>query len=94
MDGWRSKKDSAAKADAATLGDAWLAPAIQKGLLQPVPAAQSSAWWVRRNIVILVAQDSAWLQVHSHHQGVACTFELHPVLMIVCLTFVAKNRHK
>ena len=36
-----------AKADAATLGDAWLAPAIQKGLIQPIPGAHGSAWWVR-----------------------------------------------
>jgi hypothetical protein len=41
-----SKKNSAAKADAVTLGDAWLAPAIQAGLIQPIPAALESRWWV------------------------------------------------
>ena len=40
------KKDSAAHADAVTMGDVWLAPAIQAGLVQPIPDAQHSAWWV------------------------------------------------
>ncbi len=41
------KKDSAASADAVTLSDTWLGPAIQAGLLRPVPRATSSRWWVR-----------------------------------------------
>ena len=40
------KKDSAAHADAVTMGDVWLAPAIQAGLVQPIPDVQHSAWWV------------------------------------------------
>lgn len=48
---WRclrcSKRNSAAKADAVTLGDAWLAPAISRGLIQPIPDPADSAWWVR-----------------------------------------------
>lgn len=43
------KKQSAARADAVTLGDAWLAPAIRAGLLQPIPDAQNSTWWVSRS---------------------------------------------
>lgn len=42
-----SKKGSAAKADAVTLGDAWLAPAIASGLIRPIPGARDSDWWVR-----------------------------------------------
>lgn len=29
------------------LGDAWLGPAIRAGLLQPIPDALDSRWWVR-----------------------------------------------
>ena len=29
------------------LGDAWLGPAIRAGLLQPIPDALASRWWVR-----------------------------------------------
>ena len=43
----KSKGKDACTADAVTLGDAWLAPAIQQGLLQPIPAAKTSRWWVR-----------------------------------------------
>lgn len=39
-------KKATCSADAVTMGDAWLAPAIQQGLLQPVPGATSSRWWV------------------------------------------------
>ena len=46
---WCRKKQSAARADAVTLGDAWLAPAIKAGLLQPIPDAQNSTWWVSRS---------------------------------------------
>ena len=41
------KKDLASTADAVTLSDSWLAPAIQAGLVRPVPKATSSRWWVR-----------------------------------------------
>lgn len=43
----RQKRKSAAAADAVTLGDAWLAPAIQQGALQPVPTPERWRWWVR-----------------------------------------------
>lgn len=43
----RRKKKSAAQADAVTLGDAWLAPAIQQGALQPIPTLERWRWWVR-----------------------------------------------
>ncbi|KAK9845493.1 hypothetical protein WJX81_007872 [Elliptochloris bilobata] len=39
------KRGSAARADAAMLGDAWLGPAIRAGLLQPIPDALASRWW-------------------------------------------------
>ncbi|KAK9843320.1 hypothetical protein WJX74_010303 [Apatococcus lobatus] len=39
------KKNSAATADAVTLGDAWLGPAIARGLLQPIPEAKVARWW-------------------------------------------------
>lgn len=42
----RAAGKAAATADAVTLGDAWLGPAIQQGLLQPIPHALSSPWWV------------------------------------------------
>ena len=29
-----------------TLGDAWLGHAIQQQLVQPIPDAERSAWWV------------------------------------------------
>jgi hypothetical protein len=29
-----------------TLGDSWLGPAIRGGLIQPIPDAESSRWWV------------------------------------------------
>lgn len=45
-----SKKNSAARADAVVLGDAWLAPAIRAGLIQPIPKPESSRWWVRLSI--------------------------------------------
>jgi hypothetical protein len=44
----RQKKKSAALADAVTLGDAWLAPAIQQGALQPIPTPERWRWWVRQ----------------------------------------------
>ena len=40
------KKRSAAKADAVTLSDTYLAPAIQRGLLQPLENPEQQAWWV------------------------------------------------
>ncbi|CAL8462508.1 g2041 [Coccomyxa elongata] len=43
--GQPSKKNSAARADAVSLGDAWLGPAIRAGLIQPIPDAESSRWW-------------------------------------------------
>ncbi|KAK9866488.1 hypothetical protein WJX84_005441 [Apatococcus fuscideae] len=39
------KKNSAATADAVTLGDAWLGPAVARGLLQPIPEAAAARWW-------------------------------------------------
>jgi hypothetical protein len=33
------------QADAVTLGDQWLAPAIRDGLLMPIPDAHRSRWW-------------------------------------------------
>ena len=56
----RQKKKSAALADAATLGDAWLAPAIQQGALQPIPTPERWRWWVRLSL----AQHSS-----SKHSG-------------------------
>ena len=44
---WGRKRGSAAHADAVMLGDAWLGPAIRAGLLQPIPDALASWWWVR-----------------------------------------------
>ncbi|KAK9807227.1 hypothetical protein WJX73_010860 [Symbiochloris irregularis] len=41
----KAASKSAATADAITLGDAWLAPAIRDGLIQPIPDALSSSWW-------------------------------------------------
>ncbi|KAI8466668.1 MAG: hypothetical protein J3K34DRAFT_379213, partial [Monoraphidium minutum] len=40
-------KRSAGAADVVTLGDAWLAPAIREGLLQPIPSAETYRWWRR-----------------------------------------------
>ncbi|EIE23974.1 periplasmic binding protein-like II, partial [Coccomyxa subellipsoidea C-169] len=37
--------NSAARADAVTLGDVWLGPAIRAGLIQPIPEAESNRWW-------------------------------------------------
>ena len=34
------------QADAVTLGDSWLAPAIKAGYLQPIKDAKSYRWWV------------------------------------------------
>lgn len=42
-----SKPTKASLADVASLGDAWLAPAIGRGLIQPIPDAESYRWWVR-----------------------------------------------
>lgn len=42
----RQKKKSAGTADAVTLGDAWLAPAIQAGALQPIVDPERWRWWV------------------------------------------------
>ena len=43
----RCCRDAAiAEADAVTLGDAWLGHAIQQRLVQPIPDAEHSAWWV------------------------------------------------
>uniref|UniRef100_A0A7S0RPJ7 Uncharacterized protein n=1 Tax=Chlamydomonas leiostraca TaxID=1034604 RepID=A0A7S0RPJ7_9CHLO len=38
-------RNSAGAADVATLGDAWLGPAIKEGLLQPIPKARTQRWW-------------------------------------------------
>ncbi|GIL81389.1 hypothetical protein Vretimale_1058 [Volvox reticuliferus] len=38
-------KRSAGVADVVTLGDTWLAAAIQRGLVQPIPGATSSRWY-------------------------------------------------
>jgi len=38
---------TAAHADVVTLGDAWLAPAIKAGKLQPIPNAEHYRWWKR-----------------------------------------------
>ncbi|KAJ9529617.1 hypothetical protein QJQ45_014377, partial [Haematococcus lacustris] len=38
-------KNSAAGADCVSLGDAWLAPAIQRRLLQPLPHPEQYRWW-------------------------------------------------
>jgi hypothetical protein len=35
---------SAGAADVITLGDAWLAPAIHAGLIQPLPGAETYRW--------------------------------------------------
>lgn len=40
-------KNSAALADVATLGDAWMAPAIRQGLIRPIPGAERQRWWQR-----------------------------------------------
>jgi spermidine/putrescine-binding protein len=34
-------------ADIVTLGDAWLGPAIQQQLIQPIPSAETYRWWRR-----------------------------------------------
>ena len=39
-----SGKNSAGAADVITLGDTWLAAAIQRRLLQPIPNAETSRW--------------------------------------------------
>lgn len=36
------EKQSSGAADVVTLGDAWLSPAIQKQLIQPIPNAEHS----------------------------------------------------
>ena len=41
------------EADAVTLGDAWLGHAIQQGLVQPIPDAEHSSWWVRSPVAVL-----------------------------------------
>jgi len=41
-------KGSAGTADAVSLGDEWLGPAIATGRLQPVPDAETARWWVSR----------------------------------------------
>ena len=38
---------STAKADAVTLGDSWLAPAIVNGLIAPIPRADAAPWLAR-----------------------------------------------
>ena len=40
------KRRNIAAADAVTLGDSWLAPAIKAGYLQPLQDAASYRWWV------------------------------------------------
>ncbi|GBF91197.1 hypothetical protein Rsub_04866 [Raphidocelis subcapitata] len=40
-------KRSAGAADVVTLGDAWLGPAAAKGLIQPIPSAETYRWWRR-----------------------------------------------
>ena len=40
------EKQSAGAADVVTLGDAWLTPAIQRRLIQPIPNAEHSRWVV------------------------------------------------
>lgn len=39
------KDKSAARADAVTVGDSWLAPAIRSGALQPISFPQRWRWW-------------------------------------------------
>ena len=41
----RRGRGSAINHDLATLGDAWLAPAVRGGLIAPLVGAESSAWW-------------------------------------------------
>ncbi|KAK3273929.1 hypothetical protein CYMTET_17859 [Cymbomonas tetramitiformis] len=41
----RGRKTAEQVSDAVTLGDSWLSPAIQNGLLQPIPNARHSSWW-------------------------------------------------
>ncbi|KAL3137083.1 hypothetical protein ABBQ32_006668 [Trebouxia sp. C0010 RCD-2024] len=43
--GPNKKKISARTADAVTLGDSWLGPAIQAGYLQPLQDVESYRWW-------------------------------------------------
>lgn len=38
-------KRSAGLADLVTLGDSWLGPAVQRGLVQPLPSATTSRWY-------------------------------------------------
>lgn len=38
---------TAGLADVVTLGDAWLGPAIARGLLAPIPGAEGARWWRR-----------------------------------------------
>ena len=40
------KRKSARTADAVTLGDSWLGPAIKAGYLQPLQDVESYRWWV------------------------------------------------
>jgi len=40
-----SSSATAWTADAAVLGDAWLGPAVTRGLVRPIPRARQSRWW-------------------------------------------------
>lgn len=42
---YKNLLSSAGVADVVTLGDTWLGPAIQRGLVRPIPGAESSRWW-------------------------------------------------
>ena len=67
-------------ADATTLGDEWLAPAIANGLIRPIPGAESSAWFARLSPVwrTLVRRDartgrvSAGGEIYGAPYGFGC----------------------
>lgn len=57
------KKNSAATADAVTMGDAWLGPAIARGLLQPIPEADVARWWVSSHAFTIHTQPASGLHL-------------------------------
>ena len=65
--GVRGRVASAARADAVSLGDEWLAPAVRGGMLQPVPGAEAARWWVSYECVCVCV--CVWCGLWMGRQG-------------------------
>lgn len=96
---------SAGAADVITLGDAWLAPAIHGGLIQPLPGAETYRWvgrWVCRSSSIAQMQGKGewmgWTDTcftgSSSISCIVCPLNRQPPHMHACMHVLPTSMQK